>query len=54
MISSLPEIKSTDNKIHDLVSKFGKYLKNQRSSRNTIKNYTADVKKYLDFAIEQK
>ena len=54
MISSLPEIKSTDNKIHDLVSKFGKYLKNQRSSRNTIKNYTADVKKYLDFVIEQK
>jgi site-specific recombinase XerD len=53
-ISGLPEVKPTDKKIHDLVSKFGNYLKNQRSSRNTIKNYTADVKKYLDFAIDQK
>lgn len=50
-ISNLPKVKPADKKIHDLVSKFGKYLKNHRSSRNTIKNYTADVRKYLLTAV---
>ena len=46
-ISGLTTARSTDKKIHDLVSRFGNYLKKQQSSRNTIKNYTADIKQYL-------
>ena len=50
-ISNFPTVKSTDKKIHDLVSKFGNYLKKKQSSRNTIKNYTADIKRYLSSTI---
>ncbi len=38
---------SRDKEIHDLASQFGAWLKNQGASRNTIKNYTADVRQYL-------
>ncbi|MBL7078304.1 site-specific integrase [Candidatus Shapirobacteria bacterium] len=46
-VNNLPVTQSEDKKIHDLVSKFGAFLKKNRSSRNTIKNYTADVRQYL-------
>jgi len=36
-----------EKEINDLISKFGAYLKSQGSSKNTVKNYTADVRQYL-------
>ncbi len=46
-INNLPVAKTMDKKINDLVSKFGSYLKKQNCSRNTIKNYTADIRNFL-------
>jgi len=48
-LTNSPFLRSEDKKIHDLVSKFGSFLKKNRASRNTIKNYTADVRQYLLF-----
>jgi len=46
-LTNLPVSQSTEKKIQDLVSKFGSWLKEQKQSKNTIKNYTADVQQYL-------
>ncbi len=46
-LTNLPVFKTAEKKIQDLVSKFGSWLKDQRISKNTIKNYTADVRRYL-------
>jgi len=43
--------RSSEKEIHDLISKFGAYLKKKRASRNTIKNYTADIRQYLEFCL---
>ena len=37
-------------KIDNLVTKFERYLDNQGLSKNTAKNYLADVKNYLEWA----
>ena len=39
-----------DEKIDNLVTKFERYLDNQGLSKNTAKNYLADVKNYLEWA----
>lgn len=36
-----------EKEINDLLSRFGLWLKEQGASKNTIKNYVADVRKYL-------
>ncbi|MFH1601461.1 MAG: site-specific integrase [Candidatus Shapirobacteria bacterium] len=46
-INNLSVNRTKEKEIHDLVSKFGGYLKKSRASKNTIKNYTADIRKYL-------
>jgi site-specific recombinase XerD len=46
-LTNLSVERSTDEKVHDLVSRFGAYLKKQGASKSTIKNYTADVRSYL-------
>ncbi len=53
-INNLSTSRSEDKKVHDLVSKFGSYLKKNRSSRNTIKNYTADVRQFLEWGLEKR
>lgn len=52
-LNNLPVLRSEDKKIHDLVSKFGAFLKKNRSSRNTIKNYTADVRQFLEWSLKK-
>jgi len=42
-----------DEKIDNLVTKFERYLDNQGLSRNTAKNYLADVKNYLEWAVDR-
>jgi len=46
-LANLSVERSEEQKINDLVSGFGTWLKKNHASRNTIKNYTADIKKYL-------
>lgn len=46
-LTNLSVKRSKEKEIHDLVSKFGAWLKQKRASRNTIKNYTADIRQYL-------
>jgi len=46
-LANLSAEQPEEKKVHDLVSKFGAWLKKQRASHNTIKNYTADVRQYL-------
>ena len=41
------KINSKEKEINNLLSKFGSYLKNQGSSKNTVKNYIADTRQYL-------
>ncbi len=36
-----------EKEVHDLLSKFGSYLKTENMSKNTIKNYIADARQYL-------
>lgn len=48
-LTGLSQKKPAEEKINDLVSKFGLWLKKQKASKNTIKNYTADVRAYLLF-----
>jgi integrase/recombinase XerD len=38
-------------KINQLTTKFERYLKSQDASQNTVKNYLADVKNYLEWAV---
>jgi len=40
-------IEPKEKEINDLLSKFGAYLKQHGASKNTIKNYVADVRAYL-------
>ena len=42
-----PSANAREKEIHRLLSQFGAYLKKQRASKNTIKNYVADVRQYL-------
>ena len=46
-LTNLSQSRSQEKKINDLVSRFGAHLKKEGASRNTIKNYTADVRRYL-------
>ncbi len=46
-LTNAPIYTSAEKEIHDLVSQFGAWLKENGASRNTIKNYTADVRQYL-------
>jgi len=52
-VNNLPHSRSQSKKVHDLVSKFGAYLKKKRSSKNTIKNYTADIRQFLEWSLEK-
>jgi len=47
-LTNLPVTSSQEKKISDLVSRFGHWLKENHSSHNTIKNYTADVRQFLE------
>jgi len=42
-----PSADAGEKEIHRLLSQFGAYLKKQRASKNTVKNYVADVRQYL-------
>lgn len=46
-LKNIPLFSSREKKINDLVSKFGLWLKKQGASKNTIKNYVADIRAYL-------
>ncbi len=42
---------SEEEEIKQLITKFDRYLENQGLSKNTAKNYLADVKNYLEWAV---
>lgn len=48
------KIKIENKEIHDIISQFGTFLRDQNASKNTVKNYVADVRNFLQYAANQK
>ena len=52
LTNPIKKIDRKEKEINDLISQFGAHLKSQGSSKNTIKNYVADIRQYLITAVK--